>query len=142
MTTFLTYGVYSVRIASDLPVQSEYLPMISIYFFFGIIFTLISLIWFLVANYYSSKNEIPSFFICMSRLKISKTVPIKITEQTKNKCHQCQLCEDCELTKQKEKEKKSHQIYIQSCMQIVNYYALLCISIVMLGTNLTIWFSI
>ena len=58
VTTFLTYGVYSLRVSSDLRVQSQYFPVISYYFLFCIMYTLLLLIWFVMANYYLT-NKLP-----------------------------------------------------------------------------------
>ena len=52
MTSFLTFSVTSLRIASDIPVQSDYLPLITLYFMLSIIYTLIGLIWFNCEYFY------------------------------------------------------------------------------------------
>lgn len=59
MTTFLTFSVYSLRVANDIPIQSEYLPYIFIYFIFSVLYTLLSMIWFMIVNKLSSKVELP-----------------------------------------------------------------------------------
>ena len=35
-----------VRVSSDIPVQSSYLPLISLYFMFSMLFTLTAFVWF------------------------------------------------------------------------------------------------
>ena len=42
MSVFLTLAVYSVRVAGDMPAESDSLPWISLYFILEIFFTLIS----------------------------------------------------------------------------------------------------
>ena len=46
MTSFLTFSVTSVRIAGDIPMQSEYLPLITLYFLLSIIYTFLGLTWY------------------------------------------------------------------------------------------------
>ena len=60
MTTFLTYAVQSLNIAGFLPVQSQYYPLISIYFLMSLICTFSSLVWFWYTNKLLTENKIPS----------------------------------------------------------------------------------
>jgi hypothetical protein len=60
MTTFLTYAVQSLNIAGFLPVQSQYYPLISIYFLMSLICTFLSLVWFWYTNKLLTENKIPS----------------------------------------------------------------------------------
>jgi hypothetical protein len=60
MTTFLTYAVQSLNIAGFLPVQSQYYPLISIYFLMSLICTFSSLVWFWYSNKLLTENKIPS----------------------------------------------------------------------------------
>ena len=59
MTTFLALAVYSLRVSNDLPVQSEYFSIISIYFFAGLIQAFLSLVWFTISNSWINKLETP-----------------------------------------------------------------------------------
>lgn len=63
MTTFLTFSVYSLRVSGDIPVQSEYLPYVLIYFIFSVLNTLLSLFWFVLANHFLAKTILPKFLI-------------------------------------------------------------------------------
>ncbi len=45
MTSFLTFSVTSVRVAADIPTQSEYLPLISLYMLFSILYTFMGMSW-------------------------------------------------------------------------------------------------
>jgi hypothetical protein len=56
MSVLLSFGVYALKINGDLPVQSLY---VSIYFIVATVYTLIALIWFIVANHFLTKNRIP-----------------------------------------------------------------------------------
>ena len=61
MTTFLNMAMISVRVSSDIPIQSDYLPLFSLYFFFGILYTFISFNWFIIANVYRTNNYLPKY---------------------------------------------------------------------------------
>jgi hypothetical protein len=61
MTGFLTFSVYSLRIASDIPVQSDYLPKISSYFISSISFNLIAMNWFVIRNRFITQGSMPRF---------------------------------------------------------------------------------
>lgn len=63
MTTFLTFSVYSLRVAGDIPIQSEYLPLITLYFIISTVYTLISFMWFILGNYFMTNVYLPKFLI-------------------------------------------------------------------------------
>ena len=75
ITTFLNMGIISVRVASDIPVQSEYFPLISLYFFLSLLYTFVSFVWFVVANALRTKNYLPKFLnrlLSLTRFKLGK----------------------------------------------------------------------
>ena len=59
LTIFLSYAVYALRISSDLPVQSEFIPFITIYYIASIFLTFVSMLWFCLLNRMQTKNHIP-----------------------------------------------------------------------------------
>ena len=63
MSSILTFSIYSLRVSSDIPVQSEYLPIIGYYFIFAISFILVSFIWFITLNKFAEKKKMPQFLI-------------------------------------------------------------------------------
>ena len=67
MTTFLTFGVYSLKIAGDITTQSEYFPLASVYFIVAIIYTLLALTWFICANYYLTRNRLPRWMAFIAK---------------------------------------------------------------------------
>ena len=75
MTTFLTLAVYSLRVSADLPVQSEYFPLISVYFFIGLLLTFISLVWFVVANSFNVNQHVPYILEKMTGVFLKKIEP-------------------------------------------------------------------
>ena len=46
MTSFLTFAVTSLRVSSDIPVQSDYLPLITLYMILSIFYTFIGFYMF------------------------------------------------------------------------------------------------
>lgn len=159
MTTFLTYGVYSVRTSSDLPVQSEYFPLISVYFFLSVIYTFVSLGWFFLINNFLTKNEIPILFNPViylmhkirSTIRTSKkqtsTVSAENTNSKSNqtqdqigkKCMKCETCDECLLAKKAETKKKNAKEELELDLAVLNLamfyfmFSIVCIS------NVTLW---
>jgi hypothetical protein len=62
MTCFLTFSVNLIVISSEIPVQSDYLPVVSIYFLFSIIHSLTSIIWFTFISHCDRTNYLPMVF--------------------------------------------------------------------------------
>ena len=63
MTSFLTFTVTAVRISGDIPTQSEYLPLVTLYIVLSMIFTLIGMICFILFESFSKNKKIPGFFM-------------------------------------------------------------------------------
>ena len=59
LTIFLSYAVYALRISADLPVQSEFIPFITIYYIASIFLTFLSMLWFCFLNRMQTKSHIP-----------------------------------------------------------------------------------
>ncbi len=81
MTVFLTFGVYALKINGDMPTQSEYIPLVSVYFLVATLYTLLSLMWFVMANYFVIKNHIPNLLV----LIVQAVQCIKQKEEDKKK---------------------------------------------------------
>ena len=63
MSVFLTFGVYALKINSDLPVQSQFVSLFCTYFIVSTVYTFIALMWFIVAYYFVIKNSIPGHLV-------------------------------------------------------------------------------
>ena len=61
MSLFLTYGIYGLRVGSDLPIQSDYLPTISVYYIASLLFAVLEMFWFYFFNRMLTSNSIPIF---------------------------------------------------------------------------------
>ncbi|CAF1210276.1 unnamed protein product [Adineta ricciae] len=68
MTCFMTYSVNSLTFSNLFPQQSEYLMMITLYFILSMCWTLISMLWFVICNYFTSKGELPKLLFDFSGL--------------------------------------------------------------------------
>ena len=60
-------AIISVRVSADIPIQSEYLPLISLYFFLGLFFTFISFNWFVAINSFRTNKSVPSILKNISK---------------------------------------------------------------------------
>lgn len=148
MTAFLTFAVQSLNISNFLPVQSLYVPMITVYFIFSILLTFVALLWFWIMNYYTGK---PLPFILYHAGLFSKnalfwiypmpsTTPmvVKKAEETENQvikmdlnqpvssgiinsCNLCGMCDKCKDKKEKEDKKKKEKDANDTILQALNY---------------------
>jgi nicotinic acetylcholine receptor, invertebrate len=59
ITCFLTFTVNLVIVNAEIPVQSDCIPTIIIYFQFSMVYTLITLFWFTFLNNCSTLNRLP-----------------------------------------------------------------------------------
>ena len=117
----MTYSVYSLNFANLFPQQSEYLMTITLYFLLSIVWTLLSMVWFVICNHYASKGEMPKplfafcgllqrgFVCCFSPPPSSddskkvataaKETPVQSGEQsaelTKDEKTRCASCRNC-----------------------------------------------
>jgi hypothetical protein len=76
INTFLSLGIISIRVSSDIPVQSSYLPLINLFFMLNLLFTFVSFAWFVASDQFRTKKYLPSILlkimdIC-SRKKLNK----------------------------------------------------------------------
>ena len=66
----MTYSVYSLNFSSLFPQQSEYLMMITLYFLLSICWTLLSMMWFIIYTYITTKADMPKFlYVFCARLQ-------------------------------------------------------------------------
>ena len=160
MTTFLTFGVYALRISSDLPVQSEYMPLVSIYFNICILYTLISLIWFAIANYFVDKTRLPKclklFAVKIRSILFSRKRVKQMTSQNNEQRHvddtiifnldnltNKSIIENSKFGGlNSEYLKKLEKKEFDSNLNVLNMFVFLFVFIVMIVSNLIIWLSV
>lgn len=58
ISILLTFAVFKLRLSDDVPVQSDSIPLINIYFTLCISFSLTSMIWFSILNNIRERKKI------------------------------------------------------------------------------------
>ena len=167
ITSVLTFSVYMLRISSEIPVQSEYLPIIGYYFIFVITFILIDFIWFIILNYFANIQHLPRFLVyyavslrnLFSKIKavfkkkkesenkessvnLEELNKIKQSEEEKLICKKSDLCPGCQKESENDEKKKKYKKELEANITALNLTAFMIIVIIQLIANLSIWFSI
>jgi hypothetical protein len=55
----MSFSIYAVRMANDIPVQSECVPKMGLFILLSSIFNFLVMIWFIVLNMFKSKEYLP-----------------------------------------------------------------------------------
>ena len=61
ISILLSFAVFKLRLSDDVPVQSDSIPLINVYFTLCITFSLASMIWFSLINNFRENNNLPNF---------------------------------------------------------------------------------
>lgn len=104
LTCLLTFTVNSLVVMNDMPVQSDYLPYITIYFMMSVTYPFLSIFWFIYFEDLREKKKLPRSYIKVCKylivlfehLKISRCKNIKVSDSSSNK----KVSEDDEIEKQ------------------------------------------
>ena len=169
MTIFLTLGVYGINVANIFPLQSDYIPTITIYFIMGITYTFLCLLWFVYAEYLKSKEKLPFLLAKIASLakilcfcsfrKSSPPPPLppkaieegaakklnRIEVKTSNaefNCNKCEMCDKCLKQKDAEKKKSDETKQKTTNIKALNYMVFWFILLAQLVTYLGIWVSL
>ena len=129
MTIFLTLAIYSVRIASDFPVQGFYIPIISIYFIMGLLITFLSLVWFAYAEYIRAKKQMPKMLIKLARLLTCLPLISWLNSKRKKK-----------IFAKPDVESLDKPIDVAYHVTILNYFIFSIMLLISLITNFVIWY--
>ncbi len=117
-------AVISVRAAEDLPIMSDYMPLIGLYFLLSMLYTFLSLIWFAACNSLRTSSSLPKFVkrlgLIIKRVKQSVLMVFRIRI-------------DMSMY-QISKEKENNDL-----ISILNNIAFIFMFITMFVTYLTIW---
>ena len=157
-------AVYSLRVQSDLPVQSQYFPIVSYYFLFSMLYALFSLIWFLTAvyleNIYLTKNDMPKYLekliFILNKIWFYRIISyvgaekkddkdkkdMDVEEMNPYKCLKCQdleKCVKCIAEKDKEDKKKKKKEKSELDVRYLNKFMFSIIFFMYFITNLIIW---
>ena len=71
MTSLMIFSVYSLRLASEIPIQSKFLPMINLYFVFSIIYTFLGFFWFTIFENVKKVERLPFLLQIISSYSLS-----------------------------------------------------------------------
>jgi len=163
MTCILTYSVNGVKISADIPATSDCLPMITIYFFVSMFYTLFSLMWFVLHNLFLTKGTMPKFMQTFaSILRSIRTTCDKcnIKKKLKNRVQDGEnsvaICQDederriaktdsvkAENTEMDEKEKQLNtKKEYERNVEFINYFVLFIFTLIVLASQLGIWLSL
>jgi hypothetical protein len=192
MSQFMILAQYSVKVQSDMSPQAQFLPMVTLYFMLGLSYSFVSLIWFIIANNWTVKNNIPPYVSKFASYvkkvlfwifdeppfweyftfkksndneknklfekpdeaprENSSVVKIELNDSksenrvkirdAQSKCNYCNFCEKCQKDKDKEKDKKKKKDATESDISALNYFACLCMILIELAGNLTVWLMI
>ena len=66
MSHFMILATYSVRMQTDTSPQGQFLPMITLYYILSISYAFIALIWFIIAENWTTKQNVPKFLVTFS----------------------------------------------------------------------------
>ena len=124
MTILLTLAVYSLKVSSDFPTQSLYLPYVSVYFTIGYLQTFLTLMWLCVQSYMLERKTIFWWIHVLAYLKekidLLFTILVTLFKNLKNTkkqdpkvsmkpapmkqvCNKCDMCINCLKDKNKAK---------------------------------------
>lgn len=152
MTCFLTLTVNSVRVSNDIPIQSDYLPNISVYFLISIVYPFLSILWFITRNYFETHSYLPTILqkfankLLKLKSKIKKVKPIQRTskqeiEIIEAKCNFCNRCSKCETKTRQDGEKIEAKKNLESKIISLNYFVLFLYTVAVFVSQLSIWLS-
>ncbi|CAF3139563.1 unnamed protein product [Rotaria sp. Silwood2] len=161
MTCFMTYSVYSLNFSNLFPQQSQYLMTITLYFLLSICWTLLSMTWFVIYNYFTTKAEMPKllydfcgllqriFCYCFplpkqdgnTNQKKNAVADSGENQNMKSKCDFCNRCDSCQSDFDKEKAKGKNKKEIEARCNALNYLVFLFLLLCMFISNLAVWIS-
>ena len=167
MTSWMTFAVTGLRISGDIPVQSLYLPLITLYILLSILYTFAGFTWFIIANELSKKHHLPGyllkiayfvkkalFWIFKDTSKTNTITPlikseannIELRDENKllkemEKCNFCNRCKNCEMRLENEKNKRMANEEIRLNVSALNYLAFFILFLTIFVCNFGIWIA-
>ena len=103
----MTFSVYSLGVSNTMPTQSQYLPMVNLYFMLGITYTFLAYIWFILCNDFQSKNYLPKFLEIVATKFVKKILFWKFEHKPVAKVEQMKVEEVKSDLKDSENSNKS-----------------------------------
>jgi hypothetical protein len=165
MTIFLTLGVSSIRVQASFPLQSNKIPLMTIYFLLGSCYTFLALCWFAFAEILKSKEQLSPvlckfadliklcFFCCFPKAQANKVTNENANEKSKisqevvmfvkmENCNKCDFCAKCLMEKEKDKQKADKGKEKLSRIKALNYFAFTVLFTLELISFSGIWIGI
>ena len=124
-------AIISVRVSNDIPIQSEYLPLITLYFLLSLLYAFISVAWFVYLEDVKSKKNSSQILI-----KLLLWIKHKII----GKLNKVKPKNNPQLTLEREAENLKNEI--EHAILALNYIAFMTMLLAMLGSFLCIWLLI
>ena len=123
-------AIISVRVSNDIPIQSEYLPLITLYFLLSLLYAFISYAWFVYFDDVKSKKNSSQVLVKLLLWIKLKTTGKLIKVKPKN---------DPQQTLESEEKLKSE---IEQAIVILNHIAFMIMFLAMFVSILSIWLII
>lgn len=82
ISILLSFSVFKLRLSDDVPVQSDSIPLINIYFTMCMSFSLSAMVWFSIINNLKDKKPLPHYIRCIILNYICTLMCVKL--ETKN----------------------------------------------------------
>ena len=153
MKIILTSSVYSLKVSSDVPIQSDYMTYVTLYFVLSLIFNLVCFIWCTISHQMKTKKILPRpiewfcVFIrthLIDRKKEKKVEPgaeeagDKKKEEASKPTSPVIIC-DCNKQTPDEIEKDKQKKHIEKCINVLHYIIQILMFLFIFITDLTIW---
>ena len=123
-------AIISVRVSNDIPIQSEYLPLITLYFLLSLLYAFISFAWFVYLEDVKSKKNSSQVLVKLLLWIKLKTTGKLIKVKPKN---------DPQQTLESEEKIKSE---IEQTIVDLNHIAFMILFLAMFVSFLSIWLII
>jgi hypothetical protein len=163
MSFFLTYSINGLRISGEIPMSSDSVPLITYYFIGSLLYTLLSLIWFVVCNFYMMNQSMPE---TLTRLAESIGAAVKLSVPRRlhsvavikllngvvslNKsfvnsdlrtslCNDCIKWEQCKENAHLEEMERNLKDIFEKKVLIINFTVLILLSIVSMLVQIILW---
>jgi len=136
ITTFLNMATISLRLSSEIPVQSEVFPLISLYFMLSIFYTFLSLIWFSICEQFKTRKYVPACFKSLARRFHRQNPQIVIAKPKQNEEN------NEEISQQVASVIPAKEIKDEAIISFLNHIACFCMFFMMFISYLVIWLVI
>ena len=159
MSVVMGFSVYSLRISSDLPAQSDNIPKITVFFLSSIFINLFGVLWFIQLNYFKLNEYFPKLYktfaeciqnlICLLFHRNKSTGRETQRVAPKDDSNNNELPEawkeiknenKCKFCSNKENTNLTQKIILESNYKFINFYHFILVSIGHVIINLVFFF--